>query len=153
MRRIRHSQWGARPARDDGERSHHRRRLHQRGCDRPQLFPDQVELSRLRDGVILILTGVGSALVVAILLSLLLIASGRFDIDDLFPSIVRSFVGDTIGIAVVSPLMLRFWYLRRHLTPASIRSALPEAVVYVALISTTASTPRPSPNSRHSCWS
>jgi C4-dicarboxylate-specific signal transduction histidine kinase len=48
---------------------------------------------------------------------------------------VRSFVGDTIGIAVVSPLMLRFWYLRRHLTPASIRSALPEAAVYVALIS------------------
>src|SRR5262249_58896747 len=32
------------------------------------------------------------------------------------------------------PLMLRFWYLRRHLTPASIRSDLPEAAVYVALI-------------------
>src|SRR5215471_9181242 len=97
-------------------------------------FPINVELSRLRDGLILILTGVGSAFVVAILLSLLLIAAGRFDIDDLFPSIVRSFVGDTIGIAVVSPLILRFWYLRRQLTPASIRSALPEATVYVALI-------------------
>src|SRR5215831_8396665 len=99
-------------------------------------FPINAELSRLRDGVILILTGVGSAFVVAILLSLLLIAAGRFDIDDLFPSIVRSFVGDTIGIAVVSPLILRFWNLRRQLTPARIRSALPEAAVYVALITT-----------------
>jgi two-component system, LuxR family, sensor kinase FixL len=97
-------------------------------------FPINVELSRLRDGLILILTGVGSAFVVAILLSLLLIAAGRFDIDDLFPSIARSFVGDTIGIAVVSPLILRFWYLRRQLAPASIRSALPEAAVYVAMI-------------------
>jgi signal transduction histidine kinase len=97
-------------------------------------FPINVELNRLRDGVILILTGVGSAFVVAVLLSLLLIDSSRFNIDDLFPSIVRSFVGDAIGIAVVSPLMLRFWYLPRHLTLASIRSALPEAAIYGALI-------------------
>jgi two-component system, LuxR family, sensor kinase FixL len=93
-----------------------------------------VELRRLRDSVILILTGMSSAFVVAILLSLLLIAAGRFDIDDLFPSIVRSFVGDAIGIAVVSPLILRFWYLRRQLTPERIRSAVPEAVIYGALI-------------------
>ena len=91
-----------------------------------------VELRRLRDSVILILTGMSSAFVVAILLSLLLIAAGRFDFDDLFPSIVRSFVGDAIGIAVVSPLILRFWYLRRQLTPERIRSAVLEAAVYVA---------------------
>src|SRR5215470_17457090 len=97
-------------------------------------FPINAELSRLRDGVILILTGVGSAFVVAILLSLLLIAAGWFDLDDLFPSIVRSFVGDAIGIAVVSPLILRFWYLRRQLTPERIRSAVLEAAVYVAPI-------------------
>jgi two-component system, LuxR family, sensor kinase FixL len=97
-------------------------------------FTINVELRRLRDSVILILTGMSGAFVVAILLSLLLIAAGRFDIDDLFPSIVRSFVGDAIGIAVVSPLILRFWYLRRQLTPKRIRSAVPEAAVYVALI-------------------
>jgi two-component system, LuxR family, sensor kinase FixL len=97
-------------------------------------FAINVELGRLRDSVILILTGMGSAFVVATLLTLLLIAAGRFDIDDLFPSIVRSFVGDAIGIAVVSPLILRFWYLRRQLTPARMRSALPEAAVCVALI-------------------
>jgi len=97
-------------------------------------FAVNVELGRLRDSVILILTGMGSAFVVAILLSLLLIAAGRFDVDDLFPSIVRSFVGDAIGISVVSPLILRFWCLRRQLTSARIESVLLEAAVYVALI-------------------
>jgi len=97
-------------------------------------FAIDVELRRLLDSVILILTGMASAVVVAILLSLLLMAAGRFDIDDLFPSIVRSSVGDAIGIAVVSPLILRFWYLLRQLTPSGVRSGLPETAVYVALI-------------------
>jgi two-component system, LuxR family, sensor kinase FixL len=97
-------------------------------------FTIDVELSRLRDIMILILTGMGAALVVAVLLPLLLIAAGRFDIDDLFPSILRGFVGDAIGIAVVSPLTLRLWHLRRQLTAARLRAALPEAVVYAALI-------------------
>jgi two-component system, LuxR family, sensor kinase FixL len=97
-------------------------------------FAIEVELVRLRDIVILILTGMSGALVVAILLSLLLIVDGRFDVDDFFPSTLRSFVGDLIGIAVVSPLTLRLWYLRRQLTPARVRSVLPEAVVYAVLI-------------------
>ena len=97
-------------------------------------FTIDVALSRLRDIMILILTGMGGALVVAVLLPLLLIAAGRFDIDDLFPSILRGFIGDAIGIAVVSPLTLRLWHLRRQLTAARLRSALPEAVGYAALI-------------------
>jgi two-component system, LuxR family, sensor kinase FixL len=97
-------------------------------------FRIDVELTRLRDIMILILTGMGGAIVVAVLLPLLLVAAGRFDIDDLIPSILRGFVGDAIGIAVVSPLTLRLWRLRRQLTPARVRSALPEAVAYVALI-------------------
>jgi two-component system, LuxR family, sensor kinase FixL len=97
-------------------------------------FTVGVELTRLRDIVILILTGLGGAFVVAILLSLLLVVAGRFDVDDLIPSILRGFIGDAIGIAVVSPLTLRLWYLRHQLTPGGIKSALPEAVVYAALI-------------------
>jgi two-component system, LuxR family, sensor kinase FixL len=97
-------------------------------------FGINVELWRLRDSAILIMTGMGSAFVVAILLSLLLVAAGRFDIDDLFPSIVRSFVGDSIGITVLSPLILRFWYLRRQLTSTRIKSVLLESAVYVPLI-------------------
>jgi integral membrane sensor domain MASE1 len=97
-------------------------------------FSVDVELARLRDIVILILTGISGALVVAVLLPLLLIADGRFGVDDFLPSLIRGFVGDAIGIAVVSPLTLRLWYLWRELTPARIMSVLPEAILYAALI-------------------
>jgi two-component system, LuxR family, sensor kinase FixL len=97
-------------------------------------FAIDVKLKRLRDSVILILIGVGSAIVVESLLSLLLMSAGWFDVDDLYPSIVRGFVGDIIGIAVVSPLVLRSWYLRHELTPERIRSVLPEFAIYVTLI-------------------
>jgi two-component system, LuxR family, sensor kinase FixL len=97
-------------------------------------FSVDVELARLRDIVILILTGMSGAFVVAVLLPLLLIADGRFGVDDFLPSLLRGFVGDAIGIAVVSPLTLRLWYLRRQLTPARILSVLPEAILYAVLI-------------------
>lgn len=97
-------------------------------------FSVDVELARLRDIVILILTGMSGALVVAVLLPLLLIVDGRFGVDDFLPSLLRGFVGDAIGIAVVSPLTLRLWYLWRELTPARIMSVLPEAILYAALI-------------------
>ena len=42
--------------------------------------------------------------------------------------------GDTIGITVLSPLILRFWYLRCQLTSTRIKSVLLEATVYVPLI-------------------
>jgi two-component system, LuxR family, sensor kinase FixL len=97
-------------------------------------FSVDVELARLRDIVLLILIGISGALVVAILLPLLLIVDGRFGVDDFLPSLLRGFVGDAIGIAVVSPLTLRLWYLRRQLTPARIRLVLPEVILYAALI-------------------
>ena len=93
-----------------------------------------VGLRRLRDIAILILTGMGGALIVAVFVPLLLILVGQFDINDLSPSILTEFVGDAIGVASVSPLTLRLWFLRRQLTSARIRSVLPEAALYVALI-------------------
>ena len=97
-------------------------------------FSVDVELARLRDIVILILTGMSGAFVVAVFLPLLLIADRRFGVDDFLPSLLRGFVGDAIGIAVVSPLTLRLWYLRGQLTPARIISVLPEAMLYAVLI-------------------
>jgi two-component system, LuxR family, sensor kinase FixL len=93
-------------------------------------FVLDVKLERLRDSVTLIVAGMAGAIVVATLLSLLLVISGRFDEKDLFPSMVREFVGDTIGIAVVSPLVLRFWYLRHEFKP---ERAL-ELVIYAIMI-------------------
>jgi len=97
-------------------------------------FGIDAELTRLRDIVILILTGVSAALIVAIAAPLLLIVDGRFNVSDFLPSTLRGFVGDAIGLAVVSPLTLRLWCLRHQLTAARIRSVLPAAAVYVLLI-------------------
>ena len=97
-------------------------------------FAIDVKLRRLRDSVILVLVSVGAAIVVETLLSLLLMVTGRFDVDDLLPSVVRGFVGDVIGIAIISPLVLRFWYLRHELTMERIKSALLEFIVYTAMI-------------------
>jgi signal transduction histidine kinase len=97
-------------------------------------FAVDVRLTRLRDIVILILTGLVGALIFAIFVPLAQIIVGRFDIDDLLPSILTEFIGDATGIAIVSPLVLRFWYLRRRLTLVHIRSVLPEAAILAALI-------------------
>jgi two-component system, LuxR family, sensor kinase FixL len=97
-------------------------------------FAVDVKLTRLRDIVILIVTGLAGALIFAILVPLVQIVVGRFDIDDLLPATLTGFIGDAIGIAVVSPLMLRFWYLPSRLRLEHIRSVLPEAGIFAALI-------------------
>jgi two-component system sensor kinase FixL len=97
-------------------------------------FAVDLKLTRLRDIVILIVTGLIGALIFAILVPLGQVAVGRFDIDDLPPAILTELVGDGIGIAVVSPLVLRFWYLRSRLRLEHIRSVLPEAAIFAALI-------------------
>src|SRR5215471_15083298 len=60
-------------------------------------FPINVELSRLRDGLILILTGVGSAFVVAILLSLLLVTTGRLKIEEPSSAYVRGMLQERVA--------------------------------------------------------
>jgi signal transduction histidine kinase len=97
-------------------------------------FAVDVKLTRLRDIVILIATGLVGALMFAILAPLVQIVVGRFNIDDLLPATLTELIGDGIGIAIVSPLMLRFWYLRSRLRLEHIRSVLPEAAIFAALI-------------------
>ena len=97
-------------------------------------FAVDVKLTRLRDIVILIATGLVGALMFAILAPLVQIVVGQFNIDDLLPATLTELIGDGIGIAIVSPLMLRFWYLRSRLRLEHIRSVLPEAAIFAALI-------------------
>src|SRR5215472_2889550 len=93
-----------------------------------------VKLERLHDSIILTTAGMVGAIVVAILLSLLFLTFGLFNVDDLFPSIAREFVGDTIGIAIMSPLILRFWYLRHEFKLERIKEILLEFVIYAIMI-------------------
>lgn len=64
-------------------------------------------LSHVRDVLVLLTAGVLGAAVVALLLAALLLITNELDIGDLTKSAVPLFVGDVIGIAVVTPLVLR----------------------------------------------
>ena len=97
-------------------------------------FMLNVKLERLHDSIILIAAGMVGAIVVAVLLSLIFLTFGLFNVDDLFPSTVREFVGDTIGIAIMSPLILRFWYLRHEFKLERIKEILLEFVIYAIMI-------------------
>jgi len=97
-------------------------------------FMLDVKLERLHDSIILIVAGMAGAIVVAVLLSLLFLTFGLFNVDDLFPSMVREFVGDTIGIAIMSPLILRFWYLRHQFKWERMKEIFLEFVIYAIMI-------------------
>jgi signal transduction histidine kinase len=88
-----------------------------------------IRLNHVRDVLVMLGAGVAGAALVAMLLALLLLADRDLGADNVARSVIPLFVGDVIGIAVVTPLLLRF---ARWGWPS--RSALPalaaEAVVF-----------------------
>lgn len=77
-----------------------------------------ISLARVRDMLVLLAVGTVGGLTAAILIGVLLRTAAQFDSHDLMQSVVPLFVGDLIGIAVITPLVLRFAenyrdYLRR----------------------------------------
>jgi signal transduction histidine kinase len=80
-----------------------------------------VGLDRVRDVLILLGAGVAGALAVAALLGGLLLTGNDFGADVAPRSVVALFVGDVLGIAVVTPLLLRL--LARWTWPS--RASLP----------------------------
>ena len=66
-----------------------------------------VGLNHLRDVFLLLAAGAVGAILVALLLSLLLIADEKLSISDVFVASGPLLVGDAIGIAVMTPLVLR----------------------------------------------
>ncbi len=90
-----------------------------------------VGLSHVRDVVILLATGGAGAAVVAALLAGLLLSTGELDINDLSNSALPLFVGDVIGIAVVTPLMLRLSGRWRELSQAVSRPLITEVILFL----------------------
>jgi two-component system, LuxR family, sensor kinase FixL len=85
--------------------------------------------------VVLLLAGGGiGATVVAIFVSLLLVADAQLDLSDLLHAAVPLFVGDLIGIAVVTPLTLRLVLRTTHLSMRTLRALAPEVALYVAVV-------------------
>jgi signal transduction histidine kinase len=93
-----------------------------------------VGLTHLRDVLVLLGAGLVGAVIVAVLLTALLIAAGQIGTGDILAASVPLLVGDIIGIAVISPLLLRFAFRRREIALGRLLSFAPEGVLYVAVI-------------------
>jgi signal transduction histidine kinase len=70
-----------------------------------------VAMADVRDVLALLSAGTAGAAVVALLFGALLLADQEVGNDDLSRSVLPLFVGDVIGIAVVTPLLLRLSHL------------------------------------------
>jgi len=91
-------------------------------------------LNHLRDVLLLLIGGGLGATVVAVLVSLLLVADAQLDVGDLPSAALPLLVGDLIGIAVVTPLTLRLVLHTPHLSVRALRALAPEVISYVALV-------------------
>ena len=91
-------------------------------------------LNHLRDVLLLLVGGGLGATIVAVFVSLLLIADAQLDLGDLPFAALPLLVGDLIGIAVVTPLTLRLVLRTPHLSARGLRVLAPEVVLYVALV-------------------
>lgn len=90
-----------------------------------------VGLNHLRDVFVLLSAGVAGALAVALLLSLLLLADEQLELSDVLLASPPLLIGDIIGIAVVTPLVLR---LALHRVPAQWSKLLPEMAVVGVIV-------------------
>src|SRR5262249_38275569 len=96
-----------------------------------------VGLNHLRDIVVLLVAGVVGATLVALLLSLLLLADEQLDLGDVLFASRPLLIGDAIGITVVTPLALRLALHQRVAAPEWLRLVpgivLVAAIVFAAL--------------------
>jgi len=91
------------------------------------------DLTHLRDVLVLLAAGLAGAVLNTIVLSAFLLAVGQFNIDDVLQVGRPLLIGDTIGIAVVTPLLLRF-RVRERFEPHRLVSPAPEIALYLLLI-------------------
>jgi two-component system, LuxR family, sensor kinase FixL len=93
-----------------------------------------VGLIHLRDVLVLLAGGLAGAAINTILLAMFLLAFGPLDMRDVVWASAPLLVGDIIGIAVMTPLVLRFVFRRREIAPRRLLSLAPEGILYVAMI-------------------
>jgi signal transduction histidine kinase len=96
-------------------------------------FRIDADLTHLRDVLVLLAAGLAGAVLNTIVLSAFLLAVGQFDLGDVLQVGRPLLIGDTIGIAVVTPLLLRF-RVRERLEPRRVLAAVPEIAFYLLLI-------------------
>jgi two-component system, LuxR family, sensor kinase FixL len=93
-----------------------------------------VGLYHLRDVVILLVAGVCSAILAALLLSLLLLLDAQLESSDVLVASLPLLVGDVIGMAVMTPLTLRLVSGGRLLSVGRLLDLVPELLLYAVLV-------------------
>ena len=96
-----------------------------------------VGLNRLRDVLGLLAVGMAGAAIVAVLLSLLLLADDQLDLPDVLVTAGPLLVGDAIGIAVMTPLILRLALRRSPTARKKLARIAPELALYVLVVACT----------------
>jgi signal transduction histidine kinase len=95
-----------------------------------------LDLLHLRDVLILLAVGLAGAAIDTILLSAFLLAVGQLDMRDAVQVFRPLLIGDMIGIAVVTPLMLRF-AARLKFANDRLLSFAPQGALYLLAIGVT----------------
>jgi signal transduction histidine kinase len=96
-------------------------------------FRIDADLTHLRDVLTLLAAGLAGAVLDTMLLSAFLLGVGQFDMRDVVQVTRPLVIGDTIGIAVVTPLLLRFRVQPRPET-RRLLSLAPEGALYFCII-------------------
>jgi signal transduction histidine kinase len=91
------------------------------------------ELFHLRDVLMLLAAGLAGAALDTMLLSVFLLAVGQLDMRDIVQVVRPLLIGDMIGIAVVTPLLLRFG-ARQRMAAQRLLSLAPEGALYFLVI-------------------
>jgi signal transduction histidine kinase len=94
-------------------------------------------LNHVRDILILLAAGIIAAAISTALVSALLLAADELTTGDLAQSSLPLFVGDIMGIAVITPLVLRLSLRWPDLASGPLIEALPELILYVIVVTAT----------------
>src|SRR6185312_4489503 len=93
-----------------------------------------VRLFHLRDVLILLAAGLIGAAVDTALLTFFLLSVGQLNVRDIVQVFSPLLIGDMIGIAVVTPLLLRFVFRQQSFALRELAKSAPEGIFYLILI-------------------
>jgi signal transduction histidine kinase len=96
-----------------------------------------VSLEHVRDVVGLLAAGSAGAAISATLLSGLLLAAGALRASDIMQSSLPLLLGDIIGIAVTTPLIMRLWARWDDMSVARLTRYTPEIILHLMVVGVT----------------
>jgi len=93
-----------------------------------------VALIHLNDVLVLLATGLAGAAIVTVLLTAVLVATGPLGLRDVPYASIPLLVGDIIGIAVMTPLVLRIVRSPWRFAPSRLAARAIESAIFVGII-------------------